>query len=78
MNDAINEAMFEWAFTIKRLLESGWTLGKLNYSSARLGIGPSLVISKDGKDVICYDPSDVENIIRNHHELETSSGTVRQ
>ncbi len=60
LEDAINEQIFEFAHLVQRMIKNGWTFGKINYGERRLGISPSITISKDDKVVQCYSISDIE------------------
>lgn len=62
INDAINERIFEFALDCQRLIEKGWKFEKINYGEARLGIGPSLIVSKNGIMKTLYHPDDIASL----------------
>lgn len=59
MEDAINEAMFEFAFTCQHLIQRGWHFVDIKYGERRLGIGPSLTIKKDDVTKTIYHHDDL-------------------
>jgi hypothetical protein len=67
MEDAINEAMFEFALTVQQLVKHGWTFSNVTCGERRLGIGPSVTLSKmygnDLREEKCYCLSDIERIV---------------
>ena len=65
INDAINESIFEFALDCQRLIGQGWKFEKINYGEARLGVSPSLVVSKDGKIETIYHPEDIGRLFNN-------------
>ena len=63
LNDAINERIFEFAMDCQRVLENGWKFDKINYGEARLGISPSMVLSKGERTETLYHPDDIGRFI---------------
>jgi hypothetical protein len=70
INDAINEQIFEFAHVVKELIDRGWTFGEIKYNERRLGIGPSMIISKNGKTVRCCCGADIEAELNKEIEEE--------
>lgn len=67
MQDGIDEAMFEFAKDVQALVERGWTFGEIKYSERRLGIGPSITVSKGDKTQMCYSHHAVGDILREEY-----------
>lgn len=70
MEDAINEAMFDFAKVIQSLIGRGWVLGDINYGERRLGIGPSITLSKGESSVKCFSSHDVERVLSDDFDKE--------
>jgi hypothetical protein len=70
MDDAINLAMFEFAFTIKALLNRGWDLVEIDYGERRLSISPKLIVKKANQIVECRSITDIERLLEKECDNE--------
>lgn len=70
MYDAINEAMFEFALTIKHAMQRGWEIESLFYGERRLGVGPSLTLKRGDEKLTIYSPDDLSHVIQRECEEE--------
>ena len=63
MQDAINEAMFEFALTVQSLIKRGWEFKEIDYGERRLGIGPRITIKRGEVAETIHDPYDLERLL---------------
>lgn len=68
MQDQINEVMFEFAMTVSYAIKRGYEFVGIEYGERRLGIGPRLLLKKNGEDIVCYSPEDLESRINKEIE----------
>ena len=67
MND-FNEPMFEFAKTCQALIQLGYSFGEINYGERRLGIGPSMPVTKNSETTTLYDYQDLEILLNKEIE----------
>ena len=68
MHDQINEAMFELAMTVSKLVAFGYSFETIESGDRRFGIGPKLNLMKDGKAFSCYSVEDLDRFLYDEYE----------
>ena len=76
MIDAINEAMFEFAQSLQCAFDKGWRIKDLRYGERRLGVGPTLIFKKDDKEVMCFNPEDVNKLLEEERKTTHVCGLM--
>ena len=57
------EELFEFTWVVESLVRNGWTFGEINYGEERLGIAPSITLSKGDFTKKCYSDSDISALL---------------
>lgn len=70
--DAINQAMFEFAMTVQCLVKLGYEFVEVKDGERRLGIPPSLILRKDGEEIKCYNPDELDVHLRKYWDNKES------
>ncbi len=70
LQESLNEAFFEFAFTVKEAMRRGWDLVEIKYGERRMGVGPCLIIRRGEETKNIYDGSELEDMLRREGEAE--------